>query len=145
MAPWRGADERLDVSTHSKKIRILCQSKQLDNPLRFTILQNHRTISCTFTIQDEKIRSQLRDIIDRLVLSLPVYTENTSALYSRGPSESKRRTLLVDITLDSMGNVYVADTYNDRIQFFLAGQSNGTTIAGITGSAGSTPDLLDGP
>jgi DNA-binding beta-propeller fold protein YncE len=43
-----------------------------------------------------------------------------------------------------MGNVYVADTGNNRIQFFLAGQLNGTTIAG-TGSAGFTSDMLHGP
>ncbi len=47
-----------------------------------------------------------------------------------------------DVTLDSMGNVYVADTSNHRIQFFWAGQSNGTTIAGITSSPGSTSTQL---
>ncbi|CAF1506140.1 unnamed protein product [Rotaria magnacalcarata] len=46
------------------------------------------------------------------------------------------------LTLDSMGNVYVADTSNDRIQFFLAGQTNATTIAGVTGIAGATNQLL---
>ena len=43
-----------------------------------------------------------------------------------------------DVVLDSTGNVYVADGYNNRIQFFLAGHFNGTTIAG-TGIA-STSD-----
>ncbi|CAF3711476.1 unnamed protein product [Rotaria sp. Silwood1] len=38
------------------------------------------------------------------------------------------------VTLDPMGNVYVADTVNHRIQFFLNGETNGTTIAGHTGS-----------
>ncbi|CAF3039404.1 unnamed protein product [Rotaria sp. Silwood2] len=33
------------------------------------------------------------------------------------------------MTLDSMGNLYVADTNNNRIQLFLAGSSNGITIA----------------
>ena len=51
----------------------------------------------------------------------------------------------MDIVLDSMGNLYVADTNNQRIQFFLAGESNGTTIAGVTGSSGSTSSLLNGP
>ena len=36
-----------------------------------------------------------------------------------------------DVTLDSMGNVYVADSGNNRVQFFLAGQLNGTTIATV--------------
>src|ERR1700722_14804912 len=57
-------------------------------------------------------------------------------------------TLLInpyDVTLDSLGNVYVADTGNERIQFFLANQSNGTTVAGITLTAGATSTLHDGP
>lgn len=49
----------------------------------------------------------------------------------------------VGVTADPYGNVYVADTGNSRIQFFLAGQSNGTTIAGSsTGTSGSTATLL---
>ena len=39
----------------------------------------------------------------------------------------------VDMTLDPMGNLYVADRNNHRIQFFSNGQLNGTTIAGVTG------------
>ncbi|CAF5113859.1 unnamed protein product, partial [Rotaria magnacalcarata] len=38
--------------------------------------------------------------------------------------------------LDSLGNIYVADTSNHRIQFFSAGQRNGTTIAGVTAVQG---------
>ncbi len=47
--------------------------------------------------------------------------------------------------LDPMGNMYVADTANHRIQFFLNGQTNGTTIAGLTGSIGSTSTKLFNP
>ncbi|CAF3575520.1 unnamed protein product [Rotaria sp. Silwood1] len=39
-----------------------------------------------------------------------------------------------DMVLDHWGNIYVADTNNHRIQFFKAGETNGTTIAGITGA-----------
>ena len=49
-----------------------------------------------------------------------------------------------DVALDSFGNLYVADGYNHRIQFFLAGQFNGTTIAG-TGTASSTAAGLNLP
>ena len=48
-------------------------------------------------------------------------------------------------SIDFMGNLYVADTANHRIQLFLAGDTNGTTIAGITGLAGSNLDQLNYP
>ncbi|CAF2151143.1 unnamed protein product [Rotaria magnacalcarata] len=47
--------------------------------------------------------------------------------------------------LDSLGNIYVADTSNHRIQFFSAGQRNGTTIAGVTAVQGNTDNLLNNP
>ena len=50
-----------------------------------------------------------------------------------------------DITLDPMGNIYIADRRNHRIQWFEVGQSNGTTIAGITNVSGSTSILLKEP
>ncbi len=50
-----------------------------------------------------------------------------------------------DVTLDYMGNVYVTDNGNDRIQFFWSGEFNGTTIAGILAVYGSTATTLNGP
>ena len=49
------------------------------------------------------------------------------------------------VTLDYLGNFYVADTVNHRVQFFMAGQSNGTTIAGVTSVAGSSVTNLNTP
>ena len=49
------------------------------------------------------------------------------------------------VILDPLGNIYVADTSNHRIQFFRKGQTNGTTVAGVTGVSGSTDLLLSGP
>jgi sugar lactone lactonase YvrE len=51
----------------------------------------------------------------------------------------------VGITQDPMGNIYVADSNNHRIQLFLAGQSSGITIAGVTGIPGSNSTLLNHP
>jgi sugar lactone lactonase YvrE len=51
----------------------------------------------------------------------------------------------IGITLDSIGNVYVADRNNHRIQLFLSGQSNGTTIAGVTLTSGANSTLLFNP
>ncbi len=50
-----------------------------------------------------------------------------------------------DVTLDPMGNIYVADRYNSRIQFFLAGVTNGTTIAGVSGVSGSSSTKFSQP
>jgi sugar lactone lactonase YvrE len=49
------------------------------------------------------------------------------------------------VTLDPMGNVYVADSRNHRIQFFIAGQTEGTTIAEILSVNGSSPTELNTP
>ena len=49
------------------------------------------------------------------------------------------------VSLDPMGNIYVADTVNNRIQFFLSGQTVGRTVAGITGVYGTNMTLLDHP
>lgn len=48
----------------------------------------------------------------------------------------------IGITMDPMGNIYIADTVNHRIQFFLSGQSNGTTIAGVTSVSGNNSTLI---
>ena len=49
------------------------------------------------------------------------------------------------VKLDSMSNVYVGDRCNQRVQYYVAGQTNATTIAGSTGAAGSTSILLNLP
>jgi sugar lactone lactonase YvrE len=51
----------------------------------------------------------------------------------------------IGVALDSMGNVYVADKSNHRIQFYLASETNGTTIAGVTGISGNNSTLLNSP
>ena len=50
-----------------------------------------------------------------------------------------------DMTLDPMGNLYVADRNSQRIQFFSNGQLNGTTIAGVTNAAGANATTLNWP
>ncbi|CAF1399212.1 unnamed protein product [Adineta steineri] len=51
----------------------------------------------------------------------------------------------VGVAVDQYGNIYVADSSNHRIQFFLAGQSSATTISGVTGSAGISATQLNSP
>lgn len=51
----------------------------------------------------------------------------------------------VSVTFDQYGNMYVADTYNHRIQFFASGSQVGVTIAGVGGTFGSNSTLLKFP
>ena len=49
------------------------------------------------------------------------------------------------IGVDVIGNLYVPDRFNNRIQFFPVGQFDGLTIAGVTGLSGSNALLLSWP
>lgn len=49
------------------------------------------------------------------------------------------------VTLDSAGNIYVADTSNHRIQLFRPGNATGTTIAGSGNTPGASSSLLNNP
>lgn len=64
--------------------------------------------------------------------------------YTNGSSSSSSTGFWspVGVTLDPMGNIYVADMENNRIQFFSSGQRNGRTIAGMTGMFGINSTLL---
>lgn len=47
----------------------------------------------------------------------------------------------IDVAFDWANNLYVADHYNQRVQKFLFGTSNGTTVAGSGRLGNSTSDL----
>ena len=66
---------------------------------------------------------------------------------ANGQSGSTSTTLNspADLTFDYMGNLYVADNGNNRVQLFLSGSLYGITIAGITNVAASAPNTLNGP
>ena len=49
------------------------------------------------------------------------------------------------VTTDPMGNIYIADTNNARVQFYPVGGTNGTTIAGTKSVFGTNASLLTSP
>lgn len=49
------------------------------------------------------------------------------------------------LTFDPMGNLYVSDSLNNRIQSFMSGSFNEITITGVTGVYGSNDSLLSTP
>ncbi|CAF1381486.1 unnamed protein product [Adineta steineri] len=50
-----------------------------------------------------------------------------------------------DVYVDTVGTMYVSDHYNHRVQKYINGSTVGTTIAGITGSGGSSLNQLKHP
>ncbi|CAF3775694.1 unnamed protein product [Rotaria sordida] len=50
-----------------------------------------------------------------------------------------------DVTLDPMGNMYILDRSNHRVQLYMAGESVGKTIAGVSGIYGNDSNLLNTP
>ena len=83
--------------------------------------------------------------IVRWVLNASTWTLIAGAANGQFGSTSTLLNSPADITFDSSGNLYVADYNNHRIQLFLSGYVNGTTIAGTSGQSGSGSSLLNQP
>jgi sugar lactone lactonase YvrE len=47
--------------------------------------------------------------------------------------------------IDSNRSLFIADSGNNRVQKWLAGATGGSTVAGVTGSSGSSPAKLNNP
>ena len=50
-----------------------------------------------------------------------------------------------NLFVDNNYNMYIADSGNHRIQFWAAGATNGTTVAGTTSSSGNSATQLNSP
>ena len=83
--------------------------------------------------------------IIRYTLGASAWTLVVGSINGTAGATSTLLSYTVDMTIDPMGNLYVADRNNHRIQFFLNGQLNGTTIAGITSTSGNNSTTLSQP
>jgi hypothetical protein len=82
------------------------------------------------------------DVTDYTTMAGPFTVAGNSS--GSGGSTSALLDYPYGLCVDALGNVYIADQHNNRIQKWAPGASVGTTVAG-TGTAGNGPDELDGP
>ncbi|CAM4829686.1 unnamed protein product [Rotaria magnacalcarata] len=83
--------------------------------------------------------------IVRWVVNASTWTLMAGTPNGQSGSISTMLNFPTDFAFDSSGNLYIADTNNDRVQLFLSGKLNGTTIDGLTSQSGSTAVLLNVP
>ncbi|CAF1054949.1 unnamed protein product [Rotaria sordida] len=83
--------------------------------------------------------------IVRWVLGANSWTLIVGSINGSAGSTSTLLNYPTDVTFDFMDNMYVVDMFNHRVQVFFSGQTNGTTIAGVTGEIGSNSTLLNFP
>ena len=109
---------------------------QLSSPtgLHFDILTNSLVIA----------NSGANKIV-RYVLGSSVWTSIAGVISGASGTTPAQFTNPMEATFDPMGNLYVSDRDNNRIQFFYAEQLNATTIARITGVNGTNATTLAAP
>ncbi|CAF1439445.1 unnamed protein product [Adineta steineri] len=82
------------------------------------------TLYCSMTQHHQVVKRSLNDFVmtsNRVAAGTGIYGSASNQLYSP-------HGIFVDVNLD----LYVADCYNDRVQLFKLGESNGVTVAGST-------------
>ncbi|CAF4298141.1 unnamed protein product [Rotaria magnacalcarata] len=82
------------------------------------------------------------------IVQWPLNASNWTLVAGCAGTSGNNATLLnypMDVALDPMGNIYVADRNNHRIQLFMNGQTQGITIAGVTSMFGTNDTLLNLP
>ena len=109
---------------------------QLYNPIRVYFDSLSNSLVITNHASHSIVRWALGDNHWTLLAGDPAGVVGSNSTQLRFP---------MDVTFDPMGNMYVADKDNHRIQLFMVGQSEGITIAGITNVFGNSSTLLYQP
>ncbi|CAF4467175.1 unnamed protein product, partial [Rotaria sp. Silwood2] len=103
----------------------------------------HRTISFNIMCPSPTTTTTLPPIAQAAtpVCQTAIWNQTYSTLAGSMSSIGSTSTLLYypfDVDFDGYGNMYVADYYNHRIQMFPPGSNVGTTVAGSSGTPGSS-------
>jgi DNA-binding beta-propeller fold protein YncE len=110
-----------------------------------TQLRNPLGLSYDLFSNSLVVGNYARNQIVRYVLGATNWTLMAGNVNGTAGVTSSSLFLPMDVVLDPMGNLYVTDRNNHRIQFFAAGQMNGTTIAGTALVNGSNATTLNLP
>lgn len=112
---------------------------------------NNNQLSLPFGIIFDSITNSLiiSNTDSHMVVRWPIGATSWTLLAGSSNGTTGDTSLLLNgprgIAQDPMGNLYVADMLNHRIQLFMAGQTTGKTIVGVTGVSGNNATLLNRP
>ncbi|CAF1553493.1 unnamed protein product [Adineta ricciae] len=91
------------------------------------------------------IANRISNNVVRWIIGASTWTLVVDDIGGAAGTSSKLLNSPCSLAFDVLGNLYVADTFNHRIQFFQVGSANGTTVAGKTGVFGSNATLVNVP
>jgi sugar lactone lactonase YvrE len=83
--------------------------------------------------------------IQRYYLGATVNITTVAGGNGPGSSSNQLNTPYAVYVSKKTGTVFIADSYNDRIQCWSPGATSGVTIVGTTGLSGTSPTLLYNP
>lgn len=101
---------------------------QLNNPIGLHYDSITNSLYIANTAANNIVRWTIGESQWTIVLGDPNGTQGSSPSLLKRPS---------DVALDPIGNIYIADRNNQRIQFLAVGATNVTTIAGKSNQAGA--------
>ncbi|CAF0777810.1 unnamed protein product [Adineta steineri] len=137
------------MSTTTSTIAIASTTGNVWNTSGITILDSSQVTKVANIYIDSNNTLYITDetpsaVVWRLLQSTTSATVIAGIKSSSG-SSSTQLDLPQGVYVDTNGAMYVSDFYNHRVQKFINGSTVGSTIAGITSSAGSSLNQLDGP
>ncbi|UJR11880.1 hypothetical protein I4U23_016059 [Adineta vaga] len=118
------------------------------NTTGITILNSSKLASASglhFDLNDNLyIADEINSVVWKLSNNLVNLTIVAGTDHSAG-SNSNQLNYPNGVYVDKKGNIYISEYTNNRIQKYISGSTSGITIAGITGSPGSSLNQFSAP